>query len=217
MLYGVGSNGKSVFLALLEYLVDEENVSAESLQRLESDKYRTAKLYGKRVNIYGDIPNTKMNKSEIFKKLTSGMDLIDAENKYQDPFKFHNTAKLVFSANVLPEGTQDKAFYRRWVLINFPNNFEGENADKLLLTTLQTPEELSVFLNLALEGLKRLRENDKFSNEKSIASTQKEYEFNSNPIASFMDERTQISDEDCDAMVLYFDMLIGAIHSGNST
>lgn len=105
----------------------------------------------------------------------------------------------------MPEGTQDKAFYRRWVLINFPNNFEGENADKSLLTTLQTPEELSGFLNLALEGLKRLRENDKFSNEKSIASTQKEYEFNSNPIASFMDEHTQISDEYCDAMVLYFE------------
>jgi putative DNA primase/helicase len=82
LFYGVGSNGKSVFLALLEYLVGEENVSAESLQRLESDKYRTAKLYGKRVNICGDIPDTKMNKSEIFKKLTSGMDLIDAENKY---------------------------------------------------------------------------------------------------------------------------------------
>jgi len=46
------------------------------------DRYRTAKLYGKRVNICGDIPDTKMNKSEIFKKLTSGMDLIDAENKY---------------------------------------------------------------------------------------------------------------------------------------
>jgi putative DNA primase/helicase len=205
MLYGIGSNGKSVFLALLESLVGEDNISAENLQRLESDKYRTAKLYCKRVNICGDIPDTKMNKSEIFKKLTSGMDLIDAENKYQDPFKFHNTAKLVFSANVLPEGTQDKAFYRRWVLINFPNNFEGENADKSLITKLQTPEELSGFLNLALDGLKRVRENETFSNEKSIEATQKEYEFNSNPIAAFMDECTQISDEDCDATILYLE------------
>lgn len=38
MIYGVGSNGKSVFLAVLEALLGSENTSAESLQKLESDK-----------------------------------------------------------------------------------------------------------------------------------------------------------------------------------
>jgi len=150
MLYGVGPNGKSVFLALLESFVGKENTSSESLQKLESDKYRTAKLYGKRVNICGDIPNSNMPKSENFKKLTSGLDLIDGENKYQDPFTSKNTTKLVFSANEIPEGKKEKAYYRRWILIQLPNNFEGENADKSLITKLQTPEELSGFLNLAL-------------------------------------------------------------------
>src|SRR5271157_5455400 len=124
-------------------------------------------------------------------------------NKYQDPFTFKNTAKLIFSANAIPEGKKDKAYYRRWILIKFPNNFEGENADKSLSTKLLTPEELSGFANLALDGLKRLRENGKFSNEKSIEATQKEYEFNINPIAAFMEERTQIADEDCEGIILY--------------
>jgi putative DNA primase/helicase len=70
---------------------------------------------------------------------------------------------------------------------------------------LQTPEELSGFLNLVLDGLKRLRDNRKFSNEKSIEATQKEYELNSNPIAAFMDERTQTSDENCNATLLYLE------------
>jgi putative DNA primase/helicase len=70
---------------------------------------------------------------------------------------------------------------------------------------LQTPKELSGFLNLVLDGLKRLRENGKFSNEKSVEATQKEYEFNSNPIAAFMEECTQTSDEDCDATLLYLE------------
>jgi putative DNA primase/helicase len=205
MLYGVGSNGKSVFLALLEALVGKENTSGESLQKLEFDKYRLAKLYGKRVNICGDLPDSKMQKSENFKKLTSGLDLIDGENKYQDPFTFKNTTKMVFSANDIPEGKKDKAYYRRWILIRFPNNFEGEKADKSLITKLQTPDELSGFLNLVLDGLNRLRENGKFSNEKSVEATQKEYEFNSNPIAAFMEERTQISDEDCNATLLYLE------------
>ena len=144
-----------------------------------------------------------MQKSENFKKLTSGLDLIDGENKYQDPFTFKNTTKMVFSANDIPEGKKDKAYYRRWILIRFPNNFEGEKADKSLITKLQTTEELSGFLNLVLDGLKRLRENGKFSNEKSVEATQKEYEFNSNPIAAFMEECTQISDEGCEAIILY--------------
>jgi putative DNA primase/helicase len=88
--------------------------------------------YGKIVNICGDIPDSKMHKTKIFKKLTSGLDLIDGENKYQDSFVFKNTAKLVFSANSLPEVERDKAYYRRWQLILFPNNFEGMTADKLL-------------------------------------------------------------------------------------
>jgi len=137
--------------------------------------------------------------------LTSGLDLIDGENKYQDQFTFKNTTKMVFSANDIPEGKKDKAYYRRWILIRFPNNFEGEKADKSLIMKLQTPEELSGFLNLVLDGLKRLRKNGKFSNEKSVEATQKEYEFNSNPIAAFMDERTQITDEDCDATLLYLE------------
>lgn len=203
MLYGVGSNGKSVFLALLESLIGGENTSAESLQKLEFDKYRTAKLYGKLVNICGDIPYSKMHKLDVFKKLVSGLDLIDGENKYQDSFVFRNTAKLVFSANVLPEGKKDKSYYRRWILIQFPNNFEGEKEDKNLIEKLQDPEELSGFLNLALQGLKRLRENGHFSNSKSTEDTRKEYELNSNPIEAFMDECTTASQGDIDGMTLY--------------
>jgi len=39
--------------------------------------------------------------------------------------------------------------------------------------------------------------------KKSIEAIQKEYKNNSNPIAAFMDECTQISDEDCDSTILY--------------
>jgi putative DNA primase/helicase len=66
-----------------------------------------------------------MDKTEIFKKFTSGIDSIDGENKYPDSFVFKNTAKLIFSANTLPEAKRDQAYYSRWQLITFPNNFEG--------------------------------------------------------------------------------------------
>src|SRR5208283_3603860 len=187
----------------LESFVGKANTSAESIHKLENDKYRTAKLYGKLVNICGDIPSSKLEKTEIFKKLTSGIDSIDGENKYQDPFVFKNTAKLVFSANSLPEVKRDKAFHRRLQLIQFPNNFEGGTEDRLLIKKLQASNELSGFLNLALGRLKRLNKTGEFTNSKSIEETQREYELNSNPIAAFMAECTEQGNLDIDAVTLY--------------
>jgi putative DNA primase/helicase len=204
MLYGQGRNGKSVFLALLQALVGKVNTSAESLQRIEFDKYRSAKLYGKLVNICGDIPDTKMHKSEVFKKLTSGLDDIDGENKYQDSFTFKNTAKLIFSANILPEGKKDKAYYRRWRLVEFPHEFAGDNEDKLIIEKLTCKTELSGLLNLALGGLKRLLKNGRFSYDKSVEDTEKTYMLNSNPVAFFMDQFTEVGGDDCEANDLFY-------------
>lgn len=204
MLYGIPGTGKSVFATMLETFIGGENASSESLQKIEEDKYRAAKLYGKRVNICSDIPSTKMHKTEVFKKLVSGLDTIDAENKYQDPFKFKNKAKLTFSANKIPEGPKDPAFYERFCLIEFGNKFRGtDKDDKRLIRKLTTDAELSGFLNVALEGLKRLYENDKFSYNKTFEETEREYILNSNPVAFFMDKCTAISDQDIESTHLY--------------
>jgi putative DNA primase/helicase len=148
--------------------------------------------------------------------LTSGLDSIDGENKYQDSFVFKNTAKLVFSANSLPEAKPDKAYYRRWQLITFPNNFEGGTEDKLLSKKLQEPNELSGFLNLALDALKRLSLKGKFTNSKSIEETQREYELNSNPIAAFMDECIEPGSGSTAGVVLYGIYILWADYYGKN-
>jgi len=58
-------------------------------------------------------------------------------------------------------------------------------------------------LNLALAALKRLTQKGEFTNSKSIDETQREYELNSNPIATFMDECTEPRNIDIDKVTLY--------------
>jgi putative DNA primase/helicase len=67
MFYGKGSNGKSVLLNLLIIFLGSENVSKESLQKLETDKFSVSNLYGKLMNICPDIPSTTLHNTNLFK------------------------------------------------------------------------------------------------------------------------------------------------------
>ena len=195
MCVGDGANGKSTLLALIKKFLGERNVASVSLQDLGENRFASSKLFGKLANIFADLPDRKFLNTGVFKMLCGG-DLIYAERKFQNPFSFVNFAKLIFSANRLPMVYDDSdAFFRRWIIINFPNRFEGEKADKKLLEKLATPEELSGLLNLALEGLERLINNGGFSNEGSIDELREEYIRKSDSAAAFIMDCIEIDSE----------------------
>jgi putative DNA primase/helicase len=212
MLYGEGSNGKSIFLYLLQALIGSSNISNESLQHLEEDKFSVANLYGKFVNVHADLKNSIMAHDAVFKAITGG-DILRGERKFQHSFEFRNTTKLIFSANTrnIPVISKDDfAFFRRWILIEFANQFleagEKEGAkpeDKNLREKITTEEELSGFLNLALEALKTVMQNQKFSYNKSISEVTKIYKLNSSSVSAFVDACIVASEEDTENINLY--------------
>jgi putative DNA primase/helicase len=154
-------------------------------------RFMRARLFGKKLNSYGDLPATPLKDAGIFKNVT-GEDTIDAENKYEHPFSFKNSAKLLFSANRLPKmRVPDDAFYGRWVIVPFENSFYGKE-DPELTVKLTTSEELSGILNLGLEGLKRLRKNGwKFTYEDDAGTI---YRRKCEPIIAFLEDRCKVSD-----------------------
>jgi len=188
MCVGAGSNGKSTLLMLIETLLGKDNVATPSLQRLLYNRFAAAELFGKLANIHADLPPTPLAQTGMFKMLTGG-DTIHAERKHQDPFNFTNYAKLIYSANELPQ-TADltEAFWRRWIIVEFPNAFpEGDpKTDPHVLKKLTTPDELSGFLNWALEGLKRLLENSKFTPTKTRAEIEEEWTIRTDSLRAFV-------------------------------
>lgn len=191
-LLGSGRNGKSIYTHILTRMIGQQNVSATSLHDFQSHRFSGAELHGKFANIsselrYGDLKNT-----DHIKKLSGG-DVIQAERKYQSPFRFENFAKLIFVTNELPR-TMDKtnAFYRRIRIIKFSNSFDGANEDKLLKNKITTDE---------LEGLAfkciqilhdMIKRNFTFKNQKATEDVAKEYEKISNPIDTFIQQRCDI-------------------------
>jgi putative DNA primase/helicase len=185
MLVGDGANGKSTFLALLHAFLTAENISSVSLQDLERNRFASANLYRKLANIYADLPSIALRNPGLFKMLTGG-DTIPGEKKFKNQFFFVNFAKLIFSANRVPFVVDESsAFFRRWIIVNFPFKFEGDKANHMILKELTTEEELSGFLNLALKGLQKVLQKD-FSYTKSTEETREAYIRASDPIGAFV-------------------------------
>jgi P4 family phage/plasmid primase-like protien len=191
MLYGNGDNGKSVFIKLIESFVGPDNCSHVPLQDLDNDKFSSADLYGKLVNTFADLKSQKLLATGNFKTLVSG-DSVRAQKKYGQPFSFRNKAKMIFSSNKIPD-SDDKshAYYKRWLILSFGKVFQGATRDPNLIGKLTTPEELSGLLNLALIALRQLKKDGGFR-DISVERVRKEYEYNSNTVKAFLDDRCVI-------------------------
>jgi P4 family phage/plasmid primase-like protien len=186
MLVGPGLNGKGVFLKIIEALVGLENTSHVSLQDLDRERFAAEGLYCKMVNTHADLTQVKLSSTGNFKMLVSG-DSIRAQKKFKDPFNFRNYAKLIFSANKIPESDdQGYAYYRRWLILEFEKIFDEGDKDTELIGKLTTPEELSGLLNLALIALRKLRKDNGFK-DIPVEKIRKQYEEKSNIVKAFIE------------------------------
>jgi len=184
---GSGMNGKSKFLELLRIFIGEGNVCSTELDTLITSRFEITRLHKKLVCQMGETNFNEMNKTSIIKKLTGG-DLIGFEYKNKTPFEDKNYAKIIIATNNLPT-TTDKTlgFYRRWCIIDFPNQF-SEQKDILQ----DIPEEEYESLTLKCSGiLKDLLKKRKFTNEGSVEQRMERYENKSDFLQKFLDEFTK--------------------------
>ena len=188
VLIGSGANGKSTFLSLVRNFIGDSNASSISLQELTENRFCCAELLGKVVNIYPDLPSGRLEESDIFKSIVGG-DWIKAERKYGQPFQFKNYARLLFACNSLPKSADKTAgFFRRWKVIPFPNNFQGQE-DRSLLEKLSTPEVFSALLNRALTGLVRLEKNGGFSTPDTVEHATEDFRKQNDSVFSFISDQ----------------------------
>jgi P4 family phage/plasmid primase-like protien len=188
-LIGGGMNGKSCFLNLLRKFIGPDNVCSTELDTLLNSRFEVTRLHKKLVCQMGETNFNEMNKTSILKKLSGG-DLIGFEYKNKDPFEEKNYAKIIIATNNLPT-TTDKTigFYRRWIIIDFPNQF-SEKKDILSEIPEEEYKALAVKCSFILRDLIKDR---KFTNEGEIEDRTKKYEDRSNPFEKFWKEN--ISDD----------------------
>ena len=189
LFYGDGNNGKSTLISVLIAFLGRNNVSAETLQSLNENRFSSAKLYGKLLNAFADLPSNPLKVSSTFKTLTGG-DEVRAELKFGAIFYFVNSAKLVFSANEFPEvNERTRAFWRRWRMIRFEQDLTGRE-DRTLLPKLLA--ELPGILNWALQGVTILAREDGFTEDLGAEDRKAEWVRRSDTLAWFVSEGVEV-------------------------
>jgi len=173
MFVGDGRNGKDKALELIKRLIGIENCCSIPLHSLIPDSFVISELFGRMVNLAGEISNKDLKDTSMLKACT-GRSLLSAQRKFLNAVTFVNYAKFIFACNELPMiYDNSRGFWDRWVLLEFPFTFVPKEEldtnpnlklkDELIIDKITTEEELSGFLNKCLDGLDRLMGQKDFS------------------------------------------------------
>ena len=146
-------------------------------------------LINKTVNIFGDIPKTRLLKTDKFKMLADGSPL-NIKRKYKQPVTYSFTGKLIFGMNQFPDMSNDFAgVERRLVIFQFNHVFKkGKDSNPHIVTELETPEAMSALLNMAIEGYQSLLVNGGFITTKKSEQALEEFVSENDTVIQWLHE-----------------------------
>ena len=158
VMQGVGNSGKSVLGNLISAFFDPSAVANVDIFKFR-ERFATAELVDKRVNISMDLPAGNLSDQAVgmLKKITGG-DAVTVEEKYHSPRSAVINATLIFGTNhELRLWEFDEAFANRVLLIPFQYPVPEEQRDPKLLESLKA--ERSGILYRAILEYRELVEN----------------------------------------------------------
>lgn len=150
-LFGPSRSGKGTFLRILVAIAGPYT-SGVTLHQLSTNRFAAAQLYGKVLNVAGDLSDAHLDDLSVFKAIT-GDDDIGAERKFRDGFTFRNRALVVFSANNPPTVSEaSNAYVNRIRPFLFPISFAGAEDQRV---ENELFSELPGILVRLVEGVQR--------------------------------------------------------------
>lgn len=158
---GTGRNGKSTFIDVMKALIGPGNFSTLSIKSLITDKFAGSDLDGKIANFSEETSPEEIADSGPFKNLTGDGD-ISAQKKFGDIYSFRNRAKLIMSYNTIPNLKDlSPGMLSRPLIVPFKKVIAETDQDHGIKKKLFT--EMSGIFNFALEGWRRLEEQNQFT------------------------------------------------------
>ena len=206
-LIGDGSNGKSVYLEVLQKVFGDKNCTSIEPEGLNAD-FKCIHLKDSLLNVASEIDEDFSKSEKMLKKISAGEECI-ACYKTKDYIKFYPRSKLIFACNEMPKTNIVKGLDRRLLFIHFPvkfvddvpftpvqlnavdnvpipNNPYIKKKDVNLLPKLL--KELPAIFNWVYEGYKDLRDIGYFTQTTEQEQFIEQFKENSNPIVVFCND-----------------------------
>ncbi len=191
ILVGIGANGKSVLLRVLEALCGADNVAGVQPSQFDRS-FQRAHLHGKLANIVTEVKQGEIIDDASLKGIVSG-ESTTVEQKFKDPFVLRPFSTCWFGTNHLPH-TRDfsDALFRRALIIQFNNVFKSElgNCDPMLKDKLL--DELPGILNMTLNAYSKALK-DGFTLPASCISAREDWRLNVDQVAQFVQDECKIN------------------------
>ena len=176
---GPGGNGKGTIMNdVIANMFGVENMSHASLQDLEMDKnYSQSELYGKKINMCGDIP-ANATSFDFINKITGG-DGVLVRRIFKGGFTLRNSAKILFAMNLIPDITNfSEGPLRRLIITPWysTKGTDGKVFSREFMESLSSPEELSGFFNVLMKLIPDLLKRGDFKHAPTPDQTNKDLE-----------------------------------------
>lgn len=194
VIKGDHRNGKSKFLEVLKIFFGSDNCCNLDIQDIVS-RFGLFGIINKSINLGDDISGQYIGDDSKFKKVVAGNDVL-IEQKGKDAFTYKPTAKHIFSCNNMPRfDDRTGAVKDRLIFIPFPNVYSVENGNLKpnIVNEMTENENMEALLFLALDNLKTLLKNNKFTYSYKSESCLDEFDKDNNPILYFIEETQENS------------------------
>ena len=184
IMWGNGSNGKSVLLNLISEMMGDAYKPASKSIFLNIGKAHGEDLLDikdRRIITYSETADSDNLNEEII-KMISGGDMITARGNYKSPISFKLISKLLLITNNKPKfNGNDFAMVRRIKFLPFQAKFvdvplkKNEYKKNINLEKELIKNHLDEFFSFCLEGSINYFKNNKFEIPKHIGDLQQEY------------------------------------------
>ena len=189
VIKGDHRNGKSKFLEVLKAFFGSDNCCNLDIQDIVS-RFGLFGIMNKSIKLGEDISGQYITDESKFKKVIAGNDIL-LEQKGKDAFTYKPYAKHIFSCNTMPR-FDDKtgAIKDRLIFVIFSNVYSVENGNlrPSIVKEMTTSENMEALLIVALENLKEILNNNKFTYSHKSESCLNEFDKDNNPILYFIEE-----------------------------
>ncbi|KKN80382.1 hypothetical protein LCGC14_0329750 [marine sediment metagenome] len=192
ILFGEARTGKSTLSNILEAVIGPENRSAVPLECFWN-RFSPHEMVGKLVNFCGDCNQIDRLAEGVIKRFTGG-DTILVDRKYKDPVSLKMTAKIIVATNVFPQVKDpSEALWDRFIVVPMNVRIQDHEIDLSLLNSEKTSWplrwELPGIFNWAIEGLKRLKRQGKFTTSQVFEQAKTTVRHENCSLSQFVDER----------------------------